>query len=106
MGAFFGGAIGGWVLGHWGEGAVFLATSAAALLWLLCTIGMVLPVQNVSVTLSWPQGGWGYERLQAEILCLPGTLDVTVFEDERQAYLRVSKDFDLTKLPSELCRRD
>ena len=74
--------------------------------WLACTVGMVLPVQNISVTLSWPQGGWGYERLRNEVLCLPGTLDVTVFEDERQAYLRVSKGFDLAQLPAELYRRD
>lgn len=106
MGAFCGGALGGWVLGHWGEAAVFLAAGLAGLLWLVCTIGMVLPVQNVSVTLSWPQGGWGYERLRNEVLCLPGTLDVTVFEDERQAYLRVSKGFDLAQLPAELYRRD
>ncbi|MAK43581.1 MAG: MFS transporter, partial [Spongiibacter sp.] len=78
----------------------------AGLLWLACTVGMVLPVQNISVTLSWPQGGWGYERLRNEVLCLPGTLDVTVFEDERQAYLRVSKGFDLAQLPAELYRRD
>jgi MFS family permease len=106
MGAFCGGALGGWVLGHWGEAAVFLAAGLAGLLWLACTVGMVLPVQNISVTLSWPQGGWGYERLRNEVLCLPGTLDVTVFEDERQAYLRVSKGFDLAQLPAELYRRD
>ncbi|WP_286837314.1 MFS transporter, partial [Spongiibacter sp.] len=34
MGAFCGGALGGWVLGHWGEAAVFLAAGLAGFLLL------------------------------------------------------------------------
>lgn len=106
MGAFCGGALGGWVLGNWGESAVYSVAALLPAIWLLSTWGMRLPVSNISISLHWPEGGWGRERLQREVLSLPGTLDITVFEDERQAYLRVAKDFDLAQLPAGLLRTE
>ncbi len=106
MGAFCGGALGGWLLGRWGESAVFWASGIGALLWLLCTWGMRLPVESRGVSLRWRGAGWTADRLRRELLCLPGALDVTVFEVEREAYLRVAKGFDLSRLPAELQATD
>ncbi|MDX1505596.1 MAG: MFS transporter [Spongiibacter sp.] len=106
LGAFCGGAVGGWLLGAWGEVAVFTVATAGVLLWLGCTSGMAPPEDNVSVTLAWRDEGWSIERLRAEVLRLPGTLDMTVFESERQAYLRVRKGFDISCLPAALSVRE
>ena len=106
LGAFCGGAMGGWLLGAWGELAVFVCAGLAALLWLGCTLGMAPLEENVSVTLAWQDERWSVERLRAEVLRLPGTLDMTVFESERQAYLRVRKGFDISCLPAALSVRE
>ena len=100
LGAFCGGAAGGWLLGHWGEEAVFLAAAAAALVWLLSTRRLELPVRNISLSLRWQGSAWSAERLRQEVLALPGTMDMTVFEPESQAYLRVEQGFDIRSLPA------
>ena len=100
LGAFCGGALGGWLLGHWGEAAVFLAAALAAVVWLLCTRHMALPARNISLSLRWHSGEWTADRLKSEVLALPGAMDMTVFEPQSQAYLRVEQGFDTKLLPA------
>lgn len=106
MGAFCGGALGGWLLEYGGEVAMFAVAAGAVLLWLLSARGMTLPAPSLSLTLSWRDSEWNYERLQRELLCLPGALDMTVFEVDRQVYLRAERGFDIARLPPGLSLRD
>ena len=52
LGAFCGGAIGGWLSGHYGESGVFVVMSCFAILWLLVTLGMKRQSSSKSFSFS------------------------------------------------------
>jgi MFS family permease len=99
LGAFFGGTLGGWVSGRWGAMAVFMAAAVLCVVWLVIAWPMEPPIKTESLTLRWQLAQWDTARLQKEVLSLPGALDMTVFEDQQLAYLRVVPEFNKDMLP-------
>ncbi|MBD2859357.1 MFS transporter [Spongiibacter sp. KMU-158] len=99
MGAFVGGLVGGWLSGLWGGVAVFLFAAILAAAWLFVAWPMQGPQKTESLTLHWALGAWNAEKLREEVLSLPGALDMTVFEEQQLAYLRVLPEFDSGQLP-------
>lgn len=99
FGAFCGGALGGGLFGRWGVSALFVGAALLAAAWLFVAWGMTVPPKSENLVLYWQFGAWDAATLRQEILGLPGTIDMTVLESERLAYLRVSADFDSATLP-------
>jgi len=95
LGAFVGGALGGWVHQVWGESGVFLFAAAVALVWF---------------AVAWPMGNPGrlgnlvirtgavadVAALRQGLLTVPGVEDAVVVTEEGLAYLKV----DNTRLDS------
>ncbi|MEX1670871.1 MFS transporter [Zhongshania guokunii] len=102
FGAFCGGAIGGGLFGRWGASSVFVGAAVLAGAWLLVAWGMLVPAKSESLILCWQFGVWDVADIRREVLALPGTIDVTVLESERVAYLRVDGNFDPASLPEGL----
>lgn len=102
FGAFCGGLLGGWLSGWAGNDAVFLLVGVSALLWWAVAWSMRVPPKSDNLTLFWQPGEWDAQGLQKTILALPGSLAITVFEDQRTAYLQVAQDFDIDCLPGSV----
>lgn len=102
LGAFCGGALGGWLAGYWGASAVFVAAAVLASAWLILAWGMVTPHASQSLVLTWQFGKWDGVRLRDEVMALAGAIELTVIEKEQMAYLRVSDRFDTGQLPEDL----
>lgn len=90
LGAFVGGAMGGWLYGHLDHGAVFLGCAAVALCWLLVSASMktprylanlLLPLHNIPAH--------HFEAFAGALLTLEGVADVRLQKDEEVAYLKV-----------------
>ncbi|TAN48196.1 MAG: MFS transporter [Methylococcaceae bacterium] len=93
LGAFVGGAGGGWLYGQYGITSVYLACAALALLWLLVAAFMRPPRQVSSrlvnlgkINLS--QAAAGSLKLKA----VAGVEEAVVLAEDGVAYLKVNKD--------------
>ncbi len=90
IGAFIGGAAGGWLHGQYGNGAVFLFCSGAIALWWLAALSMREPpyLSNemfaVAVDDSDAAG-----KMERQLLALSGVAEAVVSVDDRVAYLKV-----------------
>jgi MFS family permease len=90
LGAFIGGAAGGWIYGQWGAAAVFVFCIVAALSWLVVSLGMNPPRYwaNLLISLeqlSEPQAG----QLVEAMVDVQGVEEVTLHYAEGVAYLKV-----------------
>ena len=92
LGAFAGGAIGGWAHQHFGVTAVYLATALAALVWLLVASGMQNPrkLRNRVLKLEGEKSDAVIETLRR----LEGIVEVA--RDPEQPLLYLKYDADLT----------
>lgn len=90
LGAFAGGALGGWVMGQWGASSVFLAAAIVTLLWLAVMFSLRSPryfssrmirVGVVSETMAL--------TLNDRLLAVPGVKEAIVVIDDEVAYLKV-----------------
>ncbi|MFG1488649.1 MFS transporter [Oceanospirillum sp. HFRX-1_2] len=92
LGAFVGGAAGGWVYGEWGIDAVLMACGLLALLWALVVLPMAPPKhltgKAVSLPEHWAQDTEGFIK---RLLALPGVEEVVVITDEKAAYMKIDK---------------
>ncbi|RMG27625.1 MAG: MFS transporter [Gammaproteobacteria bacterium] len=106
FGAFLGGALGGWIDGHYGEQAVFLFAAALAGLWFLVALGMKPPRMLSSRLVSLGQA----EGLDAAELarCLgevPGVAEAVIILEEGVAYLKVEpRELDEAALEAVVAR--
>lgn len=91
LGAFGGGAVGGWVLQSYGIAAVFEVCGVLVLLWAALALTMRTPrhLSRVEVALAPTQVATATQRLAM----LPGVVEVVLIEDEAMAYLRVDPAF-------------
>jgi MFS family permease len=92
LGAFFGGTTGGWLLGHGGTAAVFLACAGALSLWAVVAITMRAP-RYLSSRLV-PVGDVDDDqarRLTARLLAVTGVAEAVVVAEEGIAYLKVDR---------------
>lgn len=94
LGAFMGGAGGGFALQHGGLSAVFGTCAVLACGWLLLAFGMSGPKYLRSVTVGLVPDGPSAEELSASLKALAGVREVLVMEGESLAYLQVDGHFD------------
>ncbi|SMF94573.1 Predicted arabinose efflux permease, MFS family [Methylomagnum ishizawai] len=104
LGAFAGGAGGGWIYGHHGIPAVFLYCAVAALIWLAVALGMRPPRHVSSLLVN--VGALSREQaatLSGRLLQVPGVAEAVVLAEDGVAYLKVDKDtLDRAALSEEL----
>lgn len=92
IGAFVGGALGGWIHGAWSDNGVFLLNALMLLLWLLAAATMRRPRYLSSELMQ--VGAQSAERaaaLELELLSLPGVVEASVCGEEGVAYMKLDK---------------
>ncbi|MDD2769199.1 MAG: MFS transporter [Methylococcus sp.] len=104
LGAFVGGAGGGWIQGHYGLPAVFLFCSAIALAWLAVAFGMQKPRHLSSLMVNLGEISTGAATdLSARLRGVPGIADAVVVPDDGVAYLKIERELlDRSRLESVL----
>jgi MFS family permease len=92
LGAFAGGAAGGWLHGHFGIEAVFLFTGALFGLWLWLAVTMP-PVEHFTTQILrvGRRGRSDAQQLARELAAVRGVVEATVIADEGLAYLKVDR---------------
>ena len=100
LGAFMGGAGGGFALQHGGLAAVFGVCAVLATAWLVFAFGMKGPQYLRSITVNLLEGGPSAEELSASLRALRGVRDVVMVAGQSLAYLQVEAHFDDTDLAS------
>lgn len=100
LGAFVGGAAGGWLHGAYGLEGVFLAGAALVAVWLVVASGMQPPRKLRSVLVHVGAMGPDQARLLATRLsAIRGVAEAVVVHEEEVAYLKVdSSHFDESAL--------
>lgn len=90
LGAFLGGAAGGWIHGEYGNTAVFLFTAMAASLWLVVSLSMKKPryLANLLIPLD-TIDEMDADKFAARLLTVNGVAEVAMHFEERVAYLKV-----------------
>jgi MFS family permease len=89
-GAFVGGALGGWILGHFGAIAVFLFNGLCLLVWLVMAASMRNPRYLGSFLINvGPMPDEQARRLAMEITAVTGVAEAVVIGEEGIAYLKV-----------------
>jgi MFS family permease len=88
IGAFCGGALGGWVHEVWGESGVFLFASAVALIWFAVAWPMSNPgrLGNLVIRIG---AAADVSALRRDLLAVAGVEDAEVVSEEGLAYLKV-----------------
>ncbi|MEE9334304.1 MAG: MFS transporter [Granulosicoccaceae bacterium] len=93
MGAFVGGAGGGWLLGVADAQRLFFVLAVACLLWIFVLLGFKRPAKlsRLRKVLSTRQMASGEAAIAFELSNLPGVEEVAVALDEGVAYLKIDK---------------
>tara|TARA_B100001109_G_scaffold251178_1_gene245325 strand:+ start:46822 stop:48432 length:1611 start_codon:yes stop_codon:yes gene_type:complete len=88
LGAFCGGGIGGWVLGHYGSPTLFVGLGALVILWALILFRASAPLHLTSIRLA--VNGDCSDFTLAQLMALDGVSDVSLQSGEGAVYLKVS----------------
>ncbi len=93
VGAFLGGALGGWCHAHWGLDSVFLLCTVLVVIWLALAITMSTPryVRNHMIRLG-PLNEVEADQLRDRLSALPGVAEVVVIVSEGVAYLKIDPE--------------
>ena len=92
MGAFVGGAGGGWLLQHTSMTMLFSIIGGIWLLWAFVSAWQPAPKQVTSMAFSVvAQTEDDVQQLTEEIMAIQGVEDMQIFMDEQTAYLKVDK---------------
>ncbi|GAV19383.1 inner membrane transport protein YajR [Mariprofundus micogutta] len=104
LGAFVGGAGGGWLSGAFGIQAVFYACAITALVWVLIALGMHVPAYLSSFMAQVQVANENdAEQLAEQMLQLDGVHEAKVILEDGVAYLKVDKkQFDQKQLKALL----
>lgn len=90
LGVFTGGALGGYIYGTWGIGAVFFSLCALVGFWFLLSVGMKSPAKIKSYTLSLVgMSDAGAKAVIAKLAAFDGVEEVLFASQEQAAYLKV-----------------
>ena len=93
IGAFLGGASGGWLTAHYGLGGVFWFCLGVAGFWLLIALGMKPPRPCSSLLLHVEIASRRHaEQLARKLRKLPGVVEAMVVPEEGVAYLKIDKE--------------
>jgi MFS family permease len=89
IGVAIGGSLGGFIFGHAGAGAVFMACAAIAVVWFFVSATMSEPpyVSSLRITLS--EDVAKDATLATRMKSQPGVADVVVVAEELSAYVKV-----------------
>ena len=87
MGVFTGGAIGGWILQHWGMTAVLSVAALVGLAWLVVAWSMRPPRFLASVLI--PLRGRDPHIVSEKLRSVEGVAEVLVVASENTVYLKV-----------------
>lgn len=93
LGAFGGGAVGGWVMGQWGPSSVFMVAAGLTVLWLVVMLSLRNPHYFSSRMIR--VGAVSAARaaeLNARLLLIAGVKEAIVIVDDEVAYLKVDKN--------------
>ena len=92
LGAFVGGAFGGWAHHAFGLEAVFLVSAVGAFVWLAVAAGM-RPPRQLSSELRGLSGTDldQVDELTAQLLAVPGVIEAVVVPEDGVAYLKVDR---------------
>jgi MFS family permease len=92
FGAFVGGAVGGWLHGRYGLGAVFLFCSVVAALWLLLAASMRNPrYLGTRVLRIGPQDSASANRIARQIAAVRGVAEAVVIPEDEVVYLKIDQ---------------
>ncbi len=93
MGAFVGGAGGGWLLGVADAPRLFIVLAVACLVWIVVLLGFKRPAKlsRLRQVLSESQLASGEAAIASELSNLAGVAEVAVALDEGVAYLKIDK---------------
>ena len=99
IGAFAGGVLGGILLGAGDYAATFLSLGGILGVWFLIALTMKAPRNLASKIVSLRDlDAQGLERFVEQASNIEGVHEVSVYETDRVAYLKVEKDFDDSEL--------
>jgi MFS family permease len=106
LGAFIGGALGGWIHQHHGVGEVFLFCLIAVSFWFLIVIGMRPPrhLRNHIATLGAMTASQAAE-LKGILLARPGIDEVEVVAEDGLVYLKIDADVTSEREIDEFLRQ-
>ncbi len=90
LGAFGGGAAGGWVLQQYGHEAVFILCVILAVVWWLVAFGMAEPRNLDNVVFNYCGSMAEFDGRVADVRELPGVEEVLVLRDDGVAHLKVN----------------
>jgi len=92
IGAFVGGAGGGWLLGAYGAKVLFSALSGLAIVWVGVLSGFIAPRPMITHRRPLTEDEQARSTdVSAELLALPGVEEVVMALDEGVAYMKVDK---------------
>lgn len=92
MGAFIGGAGGGWLLQHTSVTVLFTVIGCVWLVWALVSAMQPAPEQVSSMAFSVAaHSAQDVQQLTQQLMEIQGVEDVQIFTDEQTAYLKVDK---------------
>lgn len=89
LGAFAGGAFGGWANGALGAGGVFGLCMAALALWFFLSLSLPEPKLMVTHVLALQGLKMAPQDLARKLLALPGVAEAVIIPEEGLAYLKV-----------------
>lgn len=94
LGAFVGGAVGGWVLNRFDESGIFVLCAAMCAAWWLVALSMRKPNPETSMTLPLSNlvDRRHAEQISAALSAVRGVEEAVVIFEDRVAYLKVIKD--------------
>lgn len=91
LGAFLGGAAGGWIHGEFDNQTVFLFSAVMAMLWFIVSLSMKKPryLANLLISLDAVDEA-NADRFAKQLLTVRGVAEVSLHFEERVAYLKVN----------------
>ncbi len=99
IGAFCGGLLGGILLGSGDHATTFLWLAAILSLWFVISLTMKAPRYLSSIIVSLRNlDTEGLENFVEQVRNIPGVREISVYESDRVAYLKVEKHFDRSEL--------
>ncbi|MCG7646488.1 MFS transporter [Alteromonas sp. Cnat3-28] len=97
FGAFLGGVISGFVTDIWSQEFAYGIGAASTLLWLFIILGVKEVSRVKRVMMNGDFDSSNVSSIKAELLLVPGVLEVTLNSQNNAVYLKVDRDFDAVK---------
>ncbi len=97
FGAFLGGVISGFVTDIWSQELAYGIGAASTLLWLFIILGVKEVSRVKRVMMNGDFDSSNVSSIEAELLLVPGVLEVTLNSQNNAVYLKVDRDFDAVK---------